>query len=340
MNCETIDSIIDGHGVARLNPTERQRAAEHVMGCARCTAAWAADDALRGEAIADPAPELFVALSRRVATAPAQRETAARSSWLWLVGAAAAVAVVAIAVRFSFVEPEPSAPPAGSSAPLSTVVASPFVAGRDYEVLPGATARPALDATGKIEVTEFFMFLCFPCYTLEPDLDRWEAQASSDVLLTRVPAMFNAAAQLQGRAYYTAEVLGKLDAMHDAFYGEIHERGNALASRAALADFFQRFGVDAATFDATFDSSEVDARMQRAVALNREYGVRATPTLVVAGRYSLNPLGAGFAVVDDLVAEARKCRALLKSMNSVTVRMLQSIVPNARGHVNCNDPLR
>ena len=78
--------------------------------------------------------------------------------------------------------------------------------------------------------------------------------------LTRVPALFNAAASLQARAYYTAEALGKLDAMHAAFYEEIQERGNALASRAALAEFFSRFGVDAATFDATFDSGEVDAR--------------------------------------------------------------------------------
>jgi protein dithiol oxidoreductase (disulfide-forming) len=201
-----------------------------------------------------------------------------------------------------------------------TVAAVQFVAGRDYDVLPGATGRPAVAASGQIEVTEFFMFWCFHCYTFEPALDRWEAQAPRDVTLTRVPAMFNPDARLQARAYYTAEVLGLRDAMHDAFYDEIHERGNALTSRAALADFFQRFGVDAATFDATFDSSEVDARMQRAAALNREYGITATPTLVVAGRYATrstpadpgipvdDPWSRMLAVVDHLVAESRACR--------------------------------
>jgi thiol:disulfide interchange protein DsbA len=206
-----------------------------------------------------------------------------------------------------------------SSALAPTVAASPFVEGRDYEVLPGAMARAAVAANGKVEVTEFFMFWCHPCYSFEPELDRWEARTSSEVSLTRVPALFNAAAQLQARAYYTAEVLGLPEALHDAFYEEIHERGNALASRIALAEFFQRFGVDAATFDATFDSSEVDARMQQAVALNREYGITSTPTLVVAGRYSTAGLaGRGapadkvwsevLAVVDQLVAEARKCQ--------------------------------
>jgi thiol:disulfide interchange protein DsbA len=311
MNCETIDSIIDDHLIARLNAAERQRAAEHVGGCARCSAAWAADDALRGEAIEDPPPELFAALERRAAVAPLRREAAARSRRSWAAGAAAAVAVVAIvaiAARFGVV-----APVAGSIN-ASTVAAYQFVAGRDYDVLPGAMAQTA---NGKIDVTEFFMFWCFHCYSFEPELDRWEARAPSDVVVTRVPAMFNPDAQLQARAYYTAEVLGKLDAMQDAFYAEIHERGNALASRKALADFFQRFGVDAATFDATFDSSEVGARMQRAAALARQYGIAATPTLVVGGRYSTNPTLAGadsreplqamLAVVDQLVAEIRAC---------------------------------
>jgi thiol:disulfide interchange protein DsbA len=187
-------------------------------------------------------------------------------------------------------------------------------------VLPGALALTAPAVGGQIEVTEFFMFPCFPCYSFEPDLDRWEAQNASDVSLTRVPAMFKPEAQLQARAYYTAEVLGKLDVMHDAFYDEIHERGNALASRSALADFFRRFGVDAETFDATFDSSEVEERMRRAAALNREYRIVATPTLVVAGRYSTNPerpvdatvrespWTTMLAIVDQLVAESRACR--------------------------------
>jgi len=77
-------------------------------------------------------------------------------------------------------------------------------------------------------------------------------------------------------------------------------------------------GVDAATFDATFDSSEVDARMQRATALARQYGIVATPTLVVGGRYATNPTLASadskepfeamLAIVDQLVADIRACR--------------------------------
>ncbi|HEY3516441.1 MAG TPA: thiol:disulfide interchange protein DsbA/DsbL [Gammaproteobacteria bacterium] len=320
MNCDTIDSLLDDHLVARLSASERQRAADHVGGCERCSAAWAADEALRGETIADPAPELFAALRRRVSAAPAQSETTRSRRWASLAAAAAAVAIVAVAARWAAIEPEGAAPPEVSPAP-STVAASPFVAGRDYEVLPGAAARLGAPARGgAVEVVEFFMFWCVPCYAFEPDLNRWEAETRSSVSLTRVPAMFNPEARLHARAYYTAEALGKLDAMRTEMYDEIHLRGHPLGSRGELADFFQRLGVDRATFDATFDSSEVDARVQRAVALNREYSISATPTMVIAGRYSTNPslafAVAGstgwaarmLAVVEQLVADERRCQ--------------------------------
>jgi protein dithiol oxidoreductase (disulfide-forming) len=335
MNCATIDSILDERRVARLSPAERQEATQHVGGCARCTETWLADEALCSEAIADPPPELFATLSRRAAAAPV-RPYARRTPWIALVGTAAAVALVAVFVVRGGALPASSlnaitikaARVIGFDAPSNAVAALPtavvvdanaldvptaaiaaapaFVAGRDYEVLRSATALPAT-AEG-IPVTEFFMYLCFPCYSFEPELVRWDAQTAGQVSLTRVPAVFNPAAELQARAFYTAEVLGKLDAMHAAFYDEIHTRGNPLGSRAALAEFFARFGVDAATFGATFDSREVDARVRRAVALSEEYGIRATPSLVVAGRYRTNPILAGLdmlAVVDHVVAKER-----------------------------------
>jgi thiol:disulfide interchange protein DsbA len=65
--------------------------------------------------------------------------------------------------------------------------------------------------------------------------------------------------------------------------------------------------VDGPAFAAAFDSPRVDERLQQALALAREYGIDATPSLVVAGRYKTNPAMAGstlFAVVDELVGEA------------------------------------
>jgi protein dithiol oxidoreductase (disulfide-forming) len=308
MNCDTIDTILDEHRTARLSQSERQAVTAHLASCARCSDSWAAHAALLGEDLGEPSPELFARVQRRAAAAAAQAVQPRRSyrTLTALAGAAAVVAVVLV-LRPWVTAPEPGGEGPGGA--VAAPVAQAFVAGRDYELL----ARPApTAATDKIAVTEFFMYPCAHCFAFEDELDDWAARSADLVALTRVPAVFNAQAELLARAFYAAEVLGKRDAMHAAFYGEIHTRGNVLSSREALAELFARFDVDAATFAAAFDSAAVNERVQAAVALGREYGIRATPSLVVAGRYSTNPTLAGarvLAVVDQLAAEERRAAA-------------------------------
>jgi thiol:disulfide interchange protein DsbA len=311
MNCDTIDSILDDHRAPRLSPAERQDVAVHLAGCGRCANGWAAHDLLAHEAVAPPPPELFARVLAQLGGGHAARDALQRRHRL-ATAAAAIVAAVAVAVGYSELDRGTGAGAADSPARvISTVDAAPrFVAGRDYEVLAAATPLPAT-ADG-VPVTEFFMYHCFPCFSFEPELERFRTAEVGRVSLTRVPAVFNALAELHARAFYAAETLGELEAMHAAFYDEIHVRSNRLASREALAEFFARFGVDAAAFDAAFDSSAVDARVRNAIALGREYRVQATPSLVVAGRYSTNPSLAGptmLAVVGQLVASETPCES-------------------------------
>jgi thiol:disulfide interchange protein DsbA len=176
-----------------------------------------------------------------------------------------------------------------------------------YETL--GTGPLLLSADGRVQVTEFFMWGCGPCFAFETELVRWETAARERVEVVRVPVLFNPLAELHARAFYTAAALGKLDALHPLFYDELHTRGGALDSPAAIAELFARVGVDRRAFDEAFDSREVDAALERAAELSREYGVTATPTLIVGGRYATGPRFAGslegmLAVVDDLVGEA------------------------------------
>ena len=332
MNCDTIDSILDDHRAARLGAAERRLVAAHLRECARCTEASAVHDALAGELIGEPRPGLFADAMQRVAEARTARPArVSRRVWFALAGAAA-LAVVAVTARYlgpiSSAVTRMSRPSALSEQILEQLVQHPddgsaarqvaapalpatrFVAGRDYEVLPGAAVATA--PGGKIEVVEFFMWECWPCYTFEPGLERWRAAAGDDVTLVRVPATFRPTAELHARAYFTAVALGKSDAMHAVFYEQIHERGNPLDSLSALAKLFASFGVARATFDEVFNSSDVDAQVQRAVALGREYNIQLTPSLVVAGRYSTSPSLAGaaiFDVVDELVRAEQARRA-------------------------------
>jgi thiol:disulfide interchange protein DsbA len=308
MNCDTIDSILDEHRLARLSGAERHDVAAHLERCGRCAGAAAAHEALACEPITEAPSDLFGKVLGQL-TAASSGVVAQQRRRRMLASAAAAAAAVVLAAVAGFLaldggvgSDEAVTPPVAVSDPPAPPR---FVAGRDYEVLAAAT--PLAATADGVPVTEFFMYLCFPCAAVEPELESYRTAALGRVALTRVPAVFNSEAELHARAFYAAEELGELDAMHAAFYDEIHVRGNRLASRAALAAFFARFGVDGPAFAAAFDSPRVEARLQQALALAREYGIDATPSLVVAGRYKTTPAMAGsalFPVVDELVVDA------------------------------------
>ncbi len=99
--------------------------------------------------------------------------------------------------------------------------------------------------------------------------------------------------------------------MHAALFAEIHERGDPLASEAALAELFAGFGVGREAFAETFVSSSVTRRVTRAERLVGTYGIAEVPSLVVNGAYLTGPAMAGsnaaaLDVADDLIASERR----------------------------------
>jgi thiol:disulfide interchange protein DsbA len=185
-----------------------------------------------------------------------------------------------------------------------------FSAGRNFTVLPErqATSSPA----DRVEVAELFAYTCIYCYRLESPLQAWRADEADYVNFVRIPVPFDEWRVLLARAHYTADILGKLGEMHDAFFEEIHEKHNLLQTRDAIRDLFGRFGVSAESFDAAFDSDEVSEKTARARELTIAYQASATPTIVVNGTYvTLQTQAASqahwFEIIDALVeSEAGK----------------------------------
>jgi thiol:disulfide interchange protein DsbA len=178
-----------------------------------------------------------------------------------------------------------------------------LVEGRDYTLL--SPAQPTSSPSDKVEVTEVFMYSCPHCYAFEPHLTAWAKNKADYVELVRLPASWNNVAKLHAQAYYTAQALGKLDAMNEAFFKEFHVEHNFLETEDKLRDFFGRYGVDAGTFDKTFNSFAVHTKMQRADDLIKRYRVTGTPSIVVNGKYLTEGAMAGsydkwFAIVDEL----------------------------------------
>jgi len=338
MDCQRIDAILDEHGIGALGAAERAQVDAHLGTCRRCADAWFGHEILAGDLPQAPRPGFFDEVAAQAAAGalamPVGRSRLRRTAWV----AAAAAALVAgvLLVRGAgeddaLPQPGPETASTGPGraggeadprSPLADARTAPasllavdgpdarFVAGRDYERLP--VPVPTASADGRIEVCEFFIFWCAHCFAFEPELAAWSESKPDYVDLVRIPALFNAAAVLQAQAFYTAEALGLIDEMRQPFYDEIHVRGNPLASRRDILEFFvRRFGVTEARFDEVFDSFGVRAKLERAEELNRRYRVSATPSMGVNGKYLTNASMTGtnegmLEVVDSLVeAEAR-----------------------------------
>jgi len=75
-----------------------------------------------------------------------------------------------------------------------------------------------------------------------------------------------------------------------------------------VAKFYAKYGVSAADFVGTANSFAVNAKMKRADAQIKTYGVDSTPTIIVNGKYRITGVSAGGmdkipALVSYLVAK-------------------------------------
>jgi thiol:disulfide interchange protein DsbA len=186
-----------------------------------------------------------------------------------------------------------------------------FTEGQHYTRL--VPTQPKIGGADKIEVAEFFYYQCPHCYTFDPIIKDWAEGKPANVRFVQVPAMWNNMLVLHGRMFYTNEVLARNGIIKDgaafnaAVYQEIHRRNNRLMSEAAIQKLFERFGVSADDFNATWNSFEVDQKMRVAADLAKRYSVASTPTIVVNGKYRVGGPGIGsygtqLEVIDELIA--------------------------------------
>jgi thiol:disulfide interchange protein DsbA len=150
---------------------------------------------------------------------------------------------------------------------------------------PQPTAAPA----GKVEVIEFLWYDCQTCYVMQPLIERWLAGQRERVAYSRVPAVTGDNMVYFARVFYAANTLGVLEQANPALFAAIHRYGQPLDSDDRLAEFFGEFGVERARFLSTFRSSATMARVREAQVMNRRYDVQGAPTLVVNGRYRVDP---------------------------------------------------
>ena len=134
---------------------------------------------------------------------------------------------------------------------------------------------------------------------------------------------------MHARIFYTAEVLGKLDEMHEEIFKEIHVDKKTLTTEVDIEEFFVRFDVSPEEFKSTFRSFPVETKLNRAKNLTQRYvtvsNYPGTTVEVVRARVELN--GSACEVLDtpgvnDLSQpgdEARVTREILEQTPEATV---------------------
>lgn len=141
----------------------------------------------------------------------------------------------------------------------------------------------------KIEVIEIFSYGCSHCHRFEATLERWLKNKPDNVEFVRLPAIFSPQLALFARAYYAAEALGVLDKVHKPLFDAVHMQKRRLANEDEIAEVFVENGVNKDDFHKAFRSFSVEAKVRRATELGKRYGVEATPSMVVNGKYITNP---------------------------------------------------
>ena len=168
---------------------------------------------------------------------------------------------------------------------------------------------------GKIEVIEFFYYDCDSCNRLEPRLQSWLKTLPQDISFRRVPALRRTAWVPLTKVYFALEQLGEIERLHTQVYQAIHDGGLNLGNSSELYKWAQRSGLDRDKLEQILDSDLVRAQVLRARDATVAYAIRATPSLVVDGKYMtsgrmVGSLEALLPIVDGLIDKARTERAL------------------------------
>ncbi len=191
--------------------------------------------------------------------------------------------------------------------PLQAAPPALFQAGVHYQVID--PPQPVQKGNG-VEVLELLWYGCRTCFVLQPELERWRAAHREQIHYRRMPAITNEQMIMLARAFYAAQALGVEERVHGALFAAIHRHRRHLDSEAALTEFFAEQGVEPAAFRNAFRSNFTARKVRQARIMSKRYGIQGAPSIIIAGRYRVDPsmvrsVEEMTAVLDFLLAKAQ-----------------------------------
>ncbi len=196
---------------------------------------------------------------------------------------------------------------------LATVFTIGSVAAQQ-EIAPLNPPQP-VENDGKVEVLEFFSYVCPHCDHLDPYLSNWLKTVPADVRFKRVPVDgINGYVGGVG-LFYALEAMGELDRLHAKIFDAFHREHVNLANPSTLNKWLEKNGVDVKKFETVKTSFSVMTKIQRAQKMNVDYKISGVPTIVVNGRMQVmasNDAAHMLANVDQVISQSRAPAATKK----------------------------
>jgi thiol:disulfide interchange protein DsbA len=176
----------------------------------------------------------------------------------------------------------------------------PYQEGLHYFLIEGA---PAVSG-GSMKLEEAFSYLCTHCNTFEPYVQSWVQRKPENVKFRRIPVVFGRGSwELYARGYVTAEMMNAPAEAHTALMDRIWNEKVMIRSLDELATFYSQFGLDKEKFISTSRSFAVDSMLRKDQALVKAYDIRATPVMVLNGKYRIagSAAVASYDVMFDII---------------------------------------
>lgn len=165
----------------------------------------------------------------------------------------------------------------------AVVSAQEFQPGVHYQTIE--PPQPTNDAQ-KVEVVEVFNYACPHCATFQTYIHPWSENVPDNVEFRRIPVVFRASWEPFARAYYVSEALGLLDQSHSALFDALHKERLPLRTDDDIAEFFaERFDITKDDYLKAARSFAIQTKLNRGNTQAQRYGVQATPSLVINGKF-------------------------------------------------------
>jgi thiol:disulfide interchange protein DsbA len=189
--------------------------------------------------------------------------------------------------------------------PLAHAQALQYEAGKQYFLVEPSQPTTTGD---KIEVLEVFSYACPACNAFQTIANKIKSDLPANAQMAYLPAAFRTDEDwpVFQRAFFAAQALGLVEKTHDAMFDAVWKEGSLKINDPVthklvqpmptiddVAKFYAKYGVKAEDFVGTANSFAVNAKIKRADAQVKAYGVDSTPTIIINGKYRLTGVSAG-----------------------------------------------